>query len=489
MDILKFTKWISTIAATVLATTLTVTPMVSAKEVSTIADESIYDVLVDRYFNGTSANDFDANSQDPTKFTGGDFVGITKQLSQITKMGFTIISLGSIFPTEKYDGSLVTSYNGFDQHFGTEEEFVSLVNTLKNNKMKTMIDFPLSNVSENHEWVKDSTKADWILETSNGQVRWDLVNEEVQQALIEEIAQFVSTYEVGGVRLTNIEGASTEFLDEIIEAIKEVDDTTYVISNGESDANFDASYFDDTYQIYRSIYKNVDQDSSLQLKNLEVYMSGEGKPTQLMFDHINSDRFVMDVEAHPPTRAKMALASTLLLPGLPVMQYGTEIAMNGAVGPESHQIYNFKTDTELVDFIKNIQTLRNSSDTLRSGDFQLIKNENGLLTFMRSSEEEKWIVVINNTGQTQRIDISVDMVGEGKELQAMLETEVVRVNDEGIYPIVLDREIVEIYQVIDERGINVAYMIALGVVYIIFIAFIIVIMKKSKRKKNANNSI
>lgn len=486
---MKFTKWICTIAATVLVATLTVTPMVSAVETKTIADESIYDLLVDRYFNGTSANDFDANSQDPTQFNGGDFVGIIQQLSQISKMGFTIISLGSIFPTEKYDGSLVTTYRGLEPRFGTEEEFVSLINTLKNNKMKTMIDFPLSNVSENHEWVKDSTKAHWILETNNGQVRWDLTNEDVQQALIEEIVQFVSTYDVGGVRLTNLDGASIDFLNELIEAIKEVDETLYVISNDESDANFDASYFDDTYQIYRSIYKNVDQDSSLQLVNLEPFINGEGKPTQLMFDHINSDRFVMDVEAHPPTRAKLAMASTLLLPGLPIMQYGTEIAMNGQVGPESHQIYNFKTDAELVDFIKNIQTLRNSSDTLRNGDFELITNDNGLLSFMRSSEDEKWIVVINNTGQTQRVDISSEMVGEGKELQAMLESEVVRVNDEGAYPIVLDREIVEIYQVIDERGINVTYVIALGIVYIIFIAFIIAIIKKSKRKNTANNSI
>ncbi len=484
---MKFTKWISTIAATVLAATLTFTPLASAEETRTIADESIYDLLVDRYFNGTSTNDYNSNSQDPTQFTGGDFIGITHQLSQISKMGFTIVSLGSIFPTEKYDGSLVTSYSGFEPHFGTEEEFKSLINTLNSNNIKAMIDFPLSNVSENHEWAQDPAKANWILDTSNGQVQWDLSNEEVQQALLDAVIQFVSTYDVGGVRLTNLDEANTDFINEMIAAIKEVDNTIYVISDEESDANFDATYFNDTYQIYRSIYKNVDQDSSQQIKNLEPFMNGNGKPTQIMIDNINTDRFVMDVEAHPPTRAKLALASTLLLPGLPVVQYGTEIAMNGAVGPESHQIYNFKTDSELVDFIKNIQTLRNSSETFRSGEFELIKNENGLLTFMRSSEEEKWIVVINNTGKTQRIDISKDMVGEGKELQAMLETEVVRVNEDGTYPIVLDREIVEIYQVIDEKGINVAYLVALGLVYIIFIAFIIGILRKAKRNKTANN--
>ncbi|KGR80573.1 alpha-amylase family glycosyl hydrolase [Ureibacillus manganicus] len=484
---MKITKWISTIAATVLAASLSVAPIVSAEETRTIADESIYDLLVDRYFNGTSANDLDSNSQDPTYFTGGDFVGIIQQLSQITKMGFTVVSLGSVFPTEQYDGSLVTTYTGFEPRFGTEEEFKTLVSTLNNNKIKTMIDFPISFVSENHEWAQDPSKANWVLETSDGQAKWDLSNVDVQQALLKSVVEFASTYDIGGVRLTNLDGANTDFINELIAAIKEVNPSIYVISNEQSDADFDASYFDDTYQIYRSIYKNVDQDSSQQLKNLEAFMNGEGQPTQLMVDHTNSDRFIMDVEAHPPTRVKLSIASTLLLPGLPVMQYGTEIAMNGEAGPESHQIYNFKTDSELVDYIKNVQTLRNSSDTLRNGEFKLIENENGLLTFMRSSDTEKWIVVINNTGMTQRIDISGDLVGEGKELQGMLESELVRVNDEGTYPIVLDREIVEIFQVIDERGINVAYLAALGLVYIIFIAFIVAIMRKAKRNKTANN--
>lgn len=109
-------------------------------------------------------------------------------------------------------------------------------------------------------------------------------------------------------------------------------------------------------------------------------------PVQLMIDSVNTNRFVYAVELFPPTRIKLAMASTLLLPGVPVMQYGTEIAMNGEVEPESHQIYNFLTDEELIKFIGNIQTLRNESNTLRAGEFKLIKNEKGLLAFQRSSD-------------------------------------------------------------------------------------------------------
>lgn len=486
---MKFNKWLSVTAASVLlATSFTVTNVASAEETKSITDESIYDLLVDRFFNGSAQNDLHVDPKDPAQFSGGDFKGISEKLSLIKKdMGFSIASIGSVFTTEKYDGSLVTSYSEIEPHFGTAEELKQLIQTAEQSEVSIMIDFPLTNVSENHEWTKDASKADWVVGTSNGKVRWDLKTKEVQQALIEQIVNFVSTYKVGGVRLTNLDIADTAFLNEIIEAIKEVDENIYVISNEDSDADFDATYYEETNKIFRNIYKNVDQDSSEQVKYIERFVQNEEAPTQLMFDNLKTDRFTLDVEAYPPTRVKLATASTLLLPGVPVMQYGTEIVMNGEVGSESHQLYNFRTDKEIVEFIGNIQTIRNQSETLRNGDFKLIKNENGFLAFERYSDDERWIVVINNTGKTTRVDVSEDDIGVDKELHGMLEDDIIRENDEGVYPIVLDREVVEIFQVTEKRGINTSYIIALGLVYILFTAFIFAIIKRGRRQRAQEN--
>lgn len=64
----------------------------------------------------------------------------------------------------------------------------------------------------------------------------------------------------------------------------------------------------------------------------------------------------------------------------------------------------------------------------------------------------------------------------------MLETNVIRGNDDGVYPIVMDREVVEIYQVIEKRGINIGYLILLGLAYTHFIGFIVVLRKRTKRQ-------
>ncbi|MFC5558408.1 alpha-amylase family glycosyl hydrolase [Ureibacillus thermophilus] len=482
---MKLKKWIQTTAMATLLFASVMTPVASAEESRSIADESIYDLLVDRYFNGTNKNDDSSktNPKDLSQFAGGDFQGIKDRFSQIQDMGFTILSLGSIFATETYDGSSVTSYQTIEPNFGTEEEFKELVEYVKDHGMSVMVDFPLTNVSENHEWAKDASKASWILKRENGKVQWNLNNKDVQQALIDAVVDFVSAYDLDGVRLTNIVGADTEFLNDVIAAIKSIDDSIYVISNSESDANFDAKYYDEVSDIFRYAFKNVDEDTANLMKYFDAFAKGETDvPTQIMIDHLNTDRFLYTAEIYPPTRLKMVLGASLLLPGVPVMSYATEIAVNGQKGPEAHQLYNFKTDTELKDYIGNILTLRNESETLRNGEFKMIQNEDGLIVFQRKSDKENWIIIANNTSKRQKIEIPKELVGENKEIRGTLEGEIFREGDDGVFRIIQDRETVEMYQVIDEQGINISYMIALALVYIIFIAFVIALIKRGKRK-------
>lgn len=490
---MRFKKWVSTAAASLLlAASFSMAP-VQADEARTIADESIYDVLVDRYFNGSGANDENVNTQDPTQFAGGDFAGLISRGDHIATMGYTVLSIGSVFATEKYDGSSVTSYTEFEPHFGTSEEFTEMVKFFQGKNIKVMADFPLSNVSANHEWVQDASKKAWVAETGDGLARFDLGNADLQAALQSAVVDFVSTYEVDGIRLTNLEGADTAFINKLIDAIKSVDESIYVLSNEESDAEFDADFHAETPSLLTESYKNVDLPASEVTKYVEGVVDGETKPSQLMLDSLWTDRFtyaVMSDEGnqYPPNRLPLAYAATLLMPGVPVIQYGTEIGMNGEAGPESHQLYNFKTDEEFIDFIKNLQSLRNDSATLRHGDFEVLKNEDGFLVFKRQTEKETWIVAINNTSITNRIDLTADVIGEGKELRGMFESDIIRVNKEDKYPVILDRESVEVYQVIEETGINMSYVIALAIVYILFTIFVVMVVKRGRKRRAAQDS-
>lgn len=486
---MKIKKWINVaLILLLLSASIIYTPSASAEEVRTMDDESIYDLLIDRFFNGSGVNDEDADAKDALAFNGGDFAGLVAKKAFIIDMGYTIVSIGNVFETEKYDGSMVTSYKNLESHFGTEEELVKVIDTYKKNDMKIMIDFAISNVSTNHEWFANGANKDWILSEKEGKVQLDLSNQKVQEALKEALSSFISKYDVS-IRLTNIDQADTKFLNELIAIVKKQRENAYVIANGESDANFDAKYDTTMIETQRNIFKTVDQDSSSIVKH-----ANSTPPTQTLFDSPWSDRFILYGELenmYPPTRAKMAVLSALLLPGVPVIQYGTEIAMNGEAGSAAHQLYNFKTDAELIDQIANIQELRNSSETLRKGDFEVVKNEDGFIAFTRKSKNEKWLVVINNSSKTKKVVLTEDMIGSDQKISAMLETETIRSDKNGEYAVILDREIIEIYQIEEDTGINKSYLIALALVYILFMIFVIAIVRKGRKQrameKNENN--
>ena len=478
---MRFNKWLSALTAgVVLSTSLSFASLANAEENRTIADESIYDILVDRFFNGTGKNDdHTVNAQDPTMFAGGDFDGVLKKIDYVTNMGYTMLSVGSVFATEKYDGSMPTSYTLLDPRFGTADEFKKMVNSYQKREMKIMADFPITDVSPNHELAE---KQGFVASTNDGKIQWDLTNEEVQNEIIDNAVQFVDTYKLDGVRLTNIEQVDTAFINRMIEQLKTTG--AYVIANAESDANFDAKFYNDMASKYTNSFKNVDLDTSVLEPYIEETLSDT--PVLTMTDTIWSDRFTLAATAegmYPPTRSKISIASTLLLPGVPVVQYGSEIAMNGTAGEEAHQYYNFKTDSELADYVGKLQSLRNDSDTLRNGDFKWLENEDGYIVFERKSDTETWIVVINNSSKTKRVHIPVAELGEGKEIRGMFNSEIIRENKDNNYTIILDREMVEVYQVIDARGINTSYIVALGLVVVLYTAFMIVIMKRGKQRR------
>ncbi|GGA18176.1 alpha-amylase family glycosyl hydrolase [Psychrobacillus lasiicapitis] len=472
---MKFNKWLMT-GLVLSGLWMTSAQPTNAEADASIQNESIYDLYVDRYFNKVITNDYDVNAKDPNAFAGGDFLGIIEKMDHIKDMGFTTISIGPVFATETYDGKRVLDFNTLEKRFGTPEEFQLLINEAHKHNLKIMIEFPLNNYSLNHIW---NAEADWILSTDNDVLTLDLENVEAQQALINTLVEFANTYGIDGVKLSELNGAPTSFINEMITTVKEVRDPMYVIALEESDANFDVNYSEELQVNLRNAFKNTDLPT-------ESIVSTNYNDL-LLIDDLHTERFTYYSALEnmfPPTRIKTALGAMLTMPGVPYMTYGTEIAMNGQNAQESHQVMNFRVDEELIEYIKDINSIRNKSETMRTGKIELLENENGYIVYKRYSDDEQFIVVINNTSQTKRIDLTQDIVGDNKELRGLFESDIVRADDNGEYRLVLDREIVEVYQVTDRHGLNKSYIFAMALSYILFLAFLVIVWKKGKQRKN-----
>ncbi|KXH79768.1 alpha-amylase family glycosyl hydrolase [Sporosarcina sp. HYO08] len=476
---MKRKKWFGLIISTLIIGVI-LQPLTSfAESERKIEGESIYDLLVDRFNNGDGRNDFDIDIKDPLAFQGGDFVGVVDRLEHIAGMGFTMISLGTVFQAENYDGSKVLDYKTLEPHFGTEEQFTEMIQSIHKKGLYVIADFPLSHVSEQHTWVKkDEVKFNL---SDDGTVDWDLTDSKTEETLKTALVAFVKDNELDGVRLTGIEKVSTDLLNEFIAAVKEAVPHAYMLTTEESAANFDTIPHTENMTALRQSFAKFDADSSPM-----AIFSDDSQANLIQFDTLTSDRFTHDiVEARmfPPTRWKVAATALFTLPGIPLMTYGTEIAMNGTSGAESHQLMNFKTDVELKDLISNLNLLRNQSETLRNGHFEMLHNENGFIVFKRSSEKETWIIALNNTSKTASVTLSPEVVGENVLLRGVLDGDLVRESKDGMFRIVMERELAEMFIVDEDKGFNIPYLIASILVYVLFLSFLFIVWRKGKQKR------
>ncbi|MET1013089.1 MAG: alpha-amylase family glycosyl hydrolase [Paenisporosarcina sp.] len=475
---MKFSKWIGSIISCMLMVSLVGQVPAHAEMNKDIRDESIYDLLVDRFFNKTIQNDLEVDAQNPAAFAGGDFLGVLEKLPYLQQMGFTIASLGPVFSSDTYDGQRVVDYSSLEKHFGTDKEFNTLIAGAKKQKTKLMVDFPIQHVSSNHVWAKENPS--WAIIKEDGTLEWDMDNPDVQQAIIQAAVDFIHKFDVDGIRITSIEGIDPLFLNKMIAALKKENEKLYVMSNEESEADFDLSVSATNQDLARNAFKNVD------LSTEEFGETLKQVDTTRSIDSLNERRFTADAAEEnmfPPTRWKIAFATLMSIPGVPVITYGSEIAMNGEKPPESNQIMNYKVEEELIDYVGDLQKLRNTSAALRSGNIDLLHNENGFMVYKRSNADETWIVAINNTGSTQQFDLTEEMMGANLELRGLMESDILRQREDGTYRIVLDREVAEFFTVNEPKGLNKGYLAALALVYVLFLGFLYLVWRKGKQRK------
>ncbi|WP_235961135.1 alpha-amylase family glycosyl hydrolase [Savagea serpentis] len=442
-------------------------------------EQSIYDLNVDRFNNGTRDNDKDVDLNDPSAYYGGDFVGVKERLNHIKEMKFTTVILGNVWKSSNFLGENTTSYIEVNEHYGTQEELISLVAKMQDEKLMAVADFPIDQLGDAHPIRKaHETSAD-------GQ--WTIVDETLVSTMAKEIVASIDKYGWDGIRLTNTQNWDAASLESLIDLIKKEADKLIVMTLEQTEANnVDIFHNESLMQTFHDTFIQFNSGVTLyeQMQNID-------RRTQLQVDRIDQLRMtyeMVELRMFPPTRWKTALTALFMLPGVPTVTYGSEIAMNGETVEEGLQMMNFKTEMELKDYIGNLNTLRQESETIRNGEFELLHNEDDFTVFARYSEDEHWIVVINNSDDTKKFSIPKERFGEDKvKLRGVLNQDLIRLTKDDQYNIIQDRERVEVYYVEEDKGYNIPYLIASIMVYAAFILFLYVVLKNSRKKRAANS--
>lgn len=145
----------------------------SAERIGFNTSDVLYLIMPDRFANGNPSNDVikgliddKVDRADQYSRHGGDFKGIEDNLDYIADLGVTAIWLNPTqendMPHGSYHGYAITDYYKADPRFGTNQEFVSLVNKAHERGLKVVMDMIFNHCGSEHFLFKDKPAKDWF---------------------------------------------------------------------------------------------------------------------------------------------------------------------------------------------------------------------------------------------------------------------------------------------------------------------------------------
>ncbi|HPG32262.1 MAG: glycoside hydrolase family 13 protein [Lentimicrobiaceae bacterium] len=136
------------------------------------ASDVVYLLMPDRFANGNPDNDNmpgmieKADRSNPLGRHGGDVSGIRKHLDYLKDLGVTALWINPLLENNNkaltYHGYAITDFYKIDARYGTNDDYVALVNEAHQKNMKIIMDMVFNHCGINHWFINDLPMKNWI---------------------------------------------------------------------------------------------------------------------------------------------------------------------------------------------------------------------------------------------------------------------------------------------------------------------------------------
>ena len=472
--------------------------------------EIVYFLLVDRFADGDTSNNNAAgpkshkkfeeklgNFEDLKTYQGGDLLGIIAKLDYLKDLGVTAIWLSPLYqnPNENFLGWW--SYHGYHplDHFSVEKTFgdMELVRKLVNEAhargMKVILDTVYNQVAVQHPWVQDPKNwndkgfSKWFHELSgkddktsihNWEDEWELENRElyglpdlkqdnpnVYDFLLDMSRYWIENTGADGFRLDAVKHINSNFWQRITSDLYKLygknflmlgevfhGDTKVLVrhQNDGFNALFDIPLYFDIRRVFAE-GNSMEVLSNRILEESKVYSHKILWST--LIDNHDLERFSYVAKDHIREKIKNATTFLAVMNGLPVLYYGTEIALTG--GPSNDgkgngtehlnrrmmdwgKVEIEKKPDGLITYMKNLFALRRSKKSLYDGKFVEFYKDPCVYVFAKVSEKEASLAAFNNCSVKQKVRVPVryNLFTEGAELPEFRGTNKTKISDTAL---------------------------------------------------------
>ena len=349
---------------------------------------TIYQVLTDRF----SRNNGDTSGcSNLGNYCGGGFIGIINHLDYIQNMGFDAIWVSPIILNTPggYHGYWAQDFYQINPYFGSEQDFINLVNALHSRNMWMMVDVvanhvgpigtnlagvgqinpfnqasyyhPFCNINWNDQW---SVQNCWLADLPD-------LNQSVQyvsDGLLAWVSSIIKKYNIDGLRIDTCPEVPMSFWAQYSKAagvytVCEVFDGS-IQTNAGYQGSVDATLNYPLYYLLQDLFKNganmSDKSRAFmsQAKSAFKNMNVEGN----FVDNHDNARFLY--QYNKINRFQNAIAWSMTWPGIPILYYGDEQAYAGGNDPNNREILwpNIgNTNSQMYTFVSSVVKYRKNN--------------------------------------------------------------------------------------------------------------------------------
>ncbi|MDK2969444.1 MAG: neopullulanase [Bacteroidota bacterium] len=358
------------------------------------SSDVLYLIMPDRFANGDPTNDqlpmrmpYKVDRNDPNARHGGDLKGISDHLDYLHNLGVTAIWLNPVLENDmdggSYHGYATTNYYRVDPRFGSNDEYVKLIEDTHAKGMKVVMDMIFNHCGSDHPWMKDIPSKDWfnnldpyVQTTHVKEVYYDLYasqydtkqmtdgwfvpsmpdlnqrNRHVAKYLIQNSIWWIEYAGVDGIRQDTYPYADYQMMIDWCRAIEKEYPNYNIVG--------EAWYNNPVGTAFWQKDSKLNNKENTQLKSVMDFRlmglahsaffeeTGEwGGGLRNIYEHMTTDYVYPDIynvlrflDNHDTDRFlpempknldsfKQGITFLLTIPGIPQIYYGTELLMNG----------------------------------------------------------------------------------------------------------------------------------------------------------------
>lgn len=424
-----------------------------------VNDTVWYQIFPDRFCNGTpEKNGPDVLPWQTGPVTnrekyGGNLEGIRQKLPYLKELGITGIYLNPIMKAEsnhKYD---TTDYREIDPSFGDDETMRRLVAEAHDKGIRVMVDAVFNHcggkfgpwldvcekgqASEYAEWfmVQDWSRIGKKADTRDGRFysfafadwmpKLNTNNEKVIRYFCDVCGEWVTKYDIDGIRFDVGNEVSHRFLKRIREHLKSLKPDIYLLGEIWHDASqwLMGDEYDSVmnYPLMSGIH-DFFLDQTMDKKEFEymvnrcytMYMQQNNNVLFNLLDSHDTERLMN--RFHDLDIFYQQLAVLFTLPGSPCIYYGTEIAMEGGFDPDCRRCMPWdkigtEENRERISMMQELIHMRKTEEACRSLYFHFPnKYQNPRCAeYIKIDSQNRKIEIVLNCSEE---DVETGMEGE-----------------------------------------------------------------------------